>query len=177
MNDTINLLVHDDTPKPSETKGLKALRGIALGSFVVTLLVSFAFLLLIIFSPLPGLTDQKDTLVKQVSGEKFISMLSLSDRLTTISAVIAKRPPYEILLEKLQSQIPEGATMHTIKMDGNAVSFGISSSSLEFLDTFIANIKSLNKQGTKVYRTLSLTNLTYNNQQNTYLLTIDMTSL
>jgi len=178
-NANINLLIKDTTPKPSDAKGLKIFRLAAYGSFGVTLIASIVLLLMVFFHPLPKKQEEKNLLIQQISNssEKYINLLSLNDRIKNIDSVITKRPQYERLMELLKNQLPEGGTVETLKMTGNEVSIAISSDSLENMETFISNLKRVNNESTRVFRTISLTNLTYNSQLGKFVLTLDMTTV
>lgn len=176
-NANINLLIKDTAPKPANSKGLVLFRYVALGSFGLSLLASVVFLLLVVFHPLPKYQEDKNTLIQQISNssEKYTNLLSLSDRLKNINSVLAKRPKYEELMELLKTQIPAGGNVQAIKMVNSNITFGVSSNSLEHIETFISNIKRVNEGEKRVFRTLTLTTLTYNSQLGQYVLTLDMT--
>lgn len=178
-NAPINLLIKDTTPKPSETKALRYFRYASLGSFGLTLVASVVLLLLVIFHPLSRHLEQKNTLIQEISNssEKYTNLVSLSDRLTNIQTVLKTRPTYDSLLAILQAQIPPGGSVQAIKMNDKDITFGVSSQSLDQIEAFISNVKNLNEKGTRLFRTLSLTTLTYNNQLNSYVLTLSMTLL
>lgn len=178
-NANINLLIKDTTPKPSDAKGLKIFRWAAYGSFGVTLIASIVLLLMVFFHPLPKKQEEKNLLIQQISNssEKYINLLSLNDRIKNINGVLSKRPKYEELMELLKTQIPEGGSVKGLKMSDKSISLSVSSESLEQIETFISNVKRINEESKRVFRTLSLTSLTYNNQLRTYVLTLDMTSI
>jgi len=176
-NANINLLIKDTTPKPSDAKGLKIFRWAAYGSFGVTLIASVVLLLMVFFHPLPKKQEEKNLLIQQISNssEKYINLLSLSDRIKNIDSVLSKRPQYEQLMDLLKNQLPEGGNVQALKMANKNITIGVSSSSLEQIETFISNVKRVNEESKRVFRTLSLTTLTYNSQLGTYVLTLDLT--
>lgn len=182
MNNTINLLLHEDLDQPKQSSSVRNLRRIAVGLLGGTFVTSFVLFLLVIFSPLGSLQQEKKQLTAKLlvstdTTQKLINILHTNDRLESLVQLIAKRPAYESMLVTLEGQLPEGAIVSGVKLNNKSIIFEITSDSLGVLDTFVTNILQLHSVNTKLFRAISLTNLAYNQAQSRYTLALNLTSL
>jgi Tfp pilus assembly protein PilN len=138
----INLLEDKNKGDLSRKDSFRAMRFGTIGLLFVVSASSIILFILISLSPLPSLRAQERTDIATLSANHtdMAKLFYIKERTTVIESVLSKRLSYDSVLEDIQSKLPNGVEMESIKLEKNTLSIIVSSKSLELLNTFTTSL-------------------------------------
>jgi hypothetical protein len=179
MNEGINLL--EPTQKKSSEiflKRIQTTRFIMVGLLFIVSVASVILFILVTISPLPALQAQEQSLMQTLSQSKsdVVKYELLNERVEAISGVMKKRQSPDQTIALVQSKLPSDSKITAIKSDNKTMSLTIESPSLQSLDTFINGLINY-VQEKKFFSNVTLTNLTTDETNNAYAVTLSVNLL
>ncbi len=169
MNSNINLLAKKEDVNFKEKKRVKILKIIAysvLGATALTVVV-----LIIFYSQLKLSNIKKDqeSAIKNMTylHEKSAKLMSINDRIKTISEIYKKKKDYQATIATLAKQIPSSVRINGIDITKDEVDMRIASSSLYDIKILIDRMITL-ADGKKTIQNLTIDSLSLNAKDNRY---------
>jgi Tfp pilus assembly protein PilN len=179
MSEGINLL--EPTQKSSGDiflKRIQTTRFIMVGLLFVVSVTSVILFILVALSPLPALQKQEQSLRQTLAKSKsdIVKYELVNERVVAISGIMKQRIFPDQTLTQIQSILPGDTQITTIKEDSKTVTLSVESASLQSLDSFINGLIGF-VQDKKVFSNVTLTNLTTDETDNEYSITVTMNIL
>lgn len=159
----INLLARVRRNASQFRKQLKVARIIGIGSLCFVLLLSLAFFLLKLFSPLPALQKQDADLFTQLSAKKdtIAKLFIVKDRLALISEILAQRADVSHQLDTVVSYMPEDMTISSLSITDASITVGATASNLDAVNTFLNRLVDDAQAKDGTFKTILLHDLSY----------------
>lgn len=175
MNKSINLLI----PEKHDTllaKRISLLRTLSLSVLVFIVIAAVTLFFLILSSSLPDLRQQEAATSQKLRGLQSISQkyFIVRERLGVISTILQERTDFEQYITTIQENLPSGVTITEIRSKDNSLAITASSSSLLSLNAFIEAMYQL-KRESKLFSAITLSQLTFSEDQGNYAVTISST--
>lgn len=177
MSNNINLLDFSSrVTTRNNTRWQKNLRILSIFLLFAISALSVVVFILIALSPIPQLRRQKAdslTRLEAVHGD-IVKIVLINERLTNIKSFINNRTDLVDKVNFVQSKLSSDVAIDSVVFKENVADVTLSSKSLQSLNKFIDN---LSNDGTQiVFKTLGLKNLSKNNNNDKFLLTISIDS-
>jgi len=124
------------------------MRYVSLGLLSLVSVLSVVLFLLEIFSPLPKLQKDEQTLSQTLSAshEKILRQTLLSLRLTDIAGIVSKRSTYGVLVETLTKALPKGMTINSFSVEKTDFEMTVSADNLDDLQEYFDSLGTLTRQ-------------------------------
>jgi hypothetical protein len=159
-------------------KQLLALRWLAVGMLFITGTAAIILFILIASSPLPNLRKQENGLLFQMTQlhEKMGKHLLVSDQLRDISTIITTREDITKTIRLIREQMPTTVNLDTFSKDEEGITVFVSSRNLDDIDGFIKSISRITEED-KAFAKIALSNLSMDNLENKYILSLEITPI
>lgn len=176
MNEGLNLLEPNKTTGPGNLlHHLQVMRIITIGLLFIISVTSVVIFILVSISPLPGLKNQEQTLEEtlQQSRNDIVTLGIVNGQTTAISMLMNNRETFNIPLSLIKYYISSDMRVTTIQADNKTITVTVESQSLQSLDTFLNGLIGY-VQEKKVFSNVTLVDLTTDQSNNTFALTVQL---
>lgn len=125
-----------------QIKRLQVMRALAVFMLFLVSVSAVALFILVALSPLPQLKEQERSLQLTLSGSRteMGKLALIEERTTAIDTLLSKRKSYQKNLETIESKLPEGVDVTTLRVDESTMVVTVESKSLQLLDTFLSGV-------------------------------------
>jgi len=179
MNEGINLLDPNKRKGPSVVLArLKTTRTLVMGLLFIVSVTSVILFILVALSPLPALQRQEATLNQNLTLSKtdMVKYALLQERTTDISSLLTKRHTLNQTISLIQSKLPNDISVTALQGDTGVLTITVESPSLQSIDSFLSGLISL-VQAKKMFKQISVTELTVDQSSNDYLASLRLVLL
>ena len=179
MNEEINLLDPNKRKGPSVLLArLKTTRTLVIGVLFIVSVTSVILFILVALSPLPALQRQEATLNENLTLSKteMVKYALLQERTTDITSILTKRHTLNQTISLIQNKLPNDITVTALQGDTGVLTITVESPSLQSIDSFLSGLISL-VQAKKMFKQISITELTVDQASNDYLASLRLALL
>ncbi len=175
MNNEINLVSGKNLNLEKQVQRLKNFRILAIVSLLVVALIAVFFFVVTFFLPLQSVKNQQSQTLQGISQlhAKLVEYDLVSDRLSAISAIIAQRQPYPVVIHKIFDRLPSDLTVKEINVEQNILDITAEGTSLLSMNKFINNFKDL-ADSNKNLSNIKVKSLQYDQSLLDYTLTLEV---
>lgn len=175
MSRDINLSPRKREDAVLKQKKLRAFRIASISFFSAVVTITAIVFLLNIFSPVKGLTQERESLLAQLSthNKKLGKYVFIKSRLQDVSDIIDKRAEYNKIIQELVVSLPADTNIETLKISENKVSITVSAASLSSINSFTDSLVSLTEKS-QIFKHAVMENLVSDTQQGQYNITIKL---
>lgn len=176
MNDGVNLLEPNKNAGPGNLlHHLQLMRIITISLLFIISATAVIVFILVSISPLPGLKNQEQSLEQTLLQSKsdIVKLSLVNDQTNAISMLMTSRETLNVPLSMIKYYISSDMTVDTIQVDDKTITMTVESQSLKSLDTFLNGIIGY-VQEKKVFANATLVDLTIDQSNNAYALTVQM---
>lgn len=172
MNKSINLLIAKNEDVPL-LKQIRILRAISLTILGIVVLSAIGLFFLILSSPLPALRSQESSASQELATlrPKSAKLYLIRERLGKIAAILNGRSQFDVIMERIINELPEGVDVEKISATDKTVAVSLTSESLFSMNSFILSMRKLQKE--KKFAGITLSELTYNKNRGMYHMTLN----
>lgn len=151
MNDEINLLIRTQTSETALLKRLKTLRLVAIGFLSLTTIAALVLFFLTTLSPLQKLKQEEAVANARLDEmkTKMAKLFLVKERTTELSTLINARKEFNVIIDTLREQLPEGAEISGLKSDKQVVEFTLSAASLQDMESILTKMAALSDKQKK----------------------------
>lgn len=139
MSNDINLLQNSKvTVSVVLQKRIRLIRMIALICLFTIPTIAIILSLMIFFSPLPALDQQKNALLnsnESLKG-KAVQLAYINDRMVNAKNLIATRPVFDKVLDEVITSLPDNIKLDSLSIDSTGVLISLDSPSLDSLKSY-----------------------------------------
>jgi hypothetical protein len=176
MSEGVNLL----EPNKSTSVGnlihhLQVMRIFTVSLLFIISVASVIIFILVSISPLPDLKKQEQSLEQTLLQSKSdIVKLSLANEQTNaVNQILTNRQSLDLPLTMIKNYLSSDITVNQIQADNKSITLTVESPSLQSLDTFLNGLIGY-VQEKKVFSNVTLVDLTTDQTDNTYAVTVQM---